>query len=77
MNWGNGEIPNMGDFDMNNMPSGNMQFGSSIQGGSNPGGSIGSANSGAFISVDAVLLIVSVAVLLAGLVFAAVFKRRR
>lgn len=79
----NGEIPNMNNLpqgDMQQMP-GNMQ-GGNMQGGqvpnvSNPSGSLGSASIGFVLSGDVVMLIVSVAVLGAGLVFAALFKRRK
>ena len=44
----------MGGFDMSNMAQGNMQFEGVTPGGTNPGGSIGSASGGTFISEDAV-----------------------
>ena len=71
--WGDGEMPNMGN--MPQMP-GNTQGGQMPNGG-NQGGSIGSANTGFSISSDVIMLIVSIAVLAAGLAFAAFFKRRK
>ena len=75
-------IPNMGDFDMSSIPSGGMSSQDGTQGGQRPGGSIGSIGSigtagTSPISGDTVMLIVTAAILAAGLVFAALFKRRR
>ena len=117
--WGGG-MPNMGDFDISNlpggfeMPEGGFDMGNIPEGGQMPGGSFGSGNmpsggnsqgggsqggnfgggsfpggnipGGSFgdgmstslpASNDTVLLAVSVGVLLFGLAFAALFKRRR
>ena len=51
--------------------------GGQMPAGSNQGGSIGSANTGFSLSGDVVMLIVSLCVLTVGLVFAALFKRRK
>ena len=80
--WGNGTMPNMGDFDMSNIPEGGMQFPGNTQSGQtpsgdNPSGNLGSASGSLAFSDDAMILVVSVAVLAAGLLFAALFKRRR
>ena len=82
MPWGDGELPNTGDFDINNIPEGGMQFpgnmpGGQIPNGNSQGGSLGSANTGISVSNDTIMLIVSVAVLAGGLIFAVLFKRRK
>lgn len=82
MPWGDGELPNTGDFDINNIPEGGMQFpgnmpGGQIPNGNSQGGSLGSANTGISVSNDTIMLIVFVAVLAGGLIFAALFKRRK
>ena len=82
MPWGDGELPNTGDFDINNIPEGGMQFpgnmpSGQIPNGNSQGGSLGSANTGISVSNDAIMLIVSVAVLAGGLIFAVLFKRRK
>ena len=82
MPWGNGELPNTGDFDINNIPEGGMQFPGNMPSGQIPnrnsqGGSLGSANTGISVSNDTIMLIVSVAVLAGGLIFAVLFKRRK
>ncbi len=85
--WGSGGMPNMGDFDISNIPEDMTQFPSGAQNGQRPDGnsqgtsigsaSIGSASNGFAISNDVIMLFVSAMVLAAGLVFAAIFKRRR
>ena len=80
-------MPNMGDFDISNIPEDMTQFPSGAQNGQRPdgnsqgtsigGASIGSASNGFAISNDVIMLFVSAMVLAAGLVFAAIFKRRR
>ena len=82
MPWGDGELPNTGDFDINNIPEGGMQFpgnmpSGQIPNGNSQGGSLGSANTGISVSNDTIMLIVSVAVLAGGLIFAVLFKRRK
>ena len=78
-----GTMPDMGDFDINNIPEGGKQFpGGNMQNtqrpsGSNQSGSIGSVNNGFMLSDDMIMLGVSVAVLALGLLFAALFKRRK
>lgn len=78
-----GMMPDMGDFDINNIPEGGKQFpGGNMQNtqrpsGSNQSGSIGSVNNGFMLSDDMIMLGVSVAVLALGLLFAALFKRRK
>ena len=58
------------------MPSGQMPSGGRPSGNSQ-GGSLGSVNSGFMLSDDMIMFAVSVTVLAVGLLFAALFKRRR
>ena len=71
-------MPNMGDFDMSNIPQGGMQSSGNSSGGQRPGGSqSGNVGNGFAQSSGVTMLIASVAVLAAGLLFAALFKRRK
>ena len=77
MTWGDGAFPNMGDFDISNIPEGGMQFPGNMPSGNSPSGSIGSADTGFVLSDDMTMFTVSVAALVAGLLFAVLFKRRK
>ena len=73
-----GMRPGMNFGGMQGENAGGMQIPGNIQGGQSSGsGSLGSADVGISLSDDAILLIVSVAVLAAGILFAGLFKRRK
>ena len=74
--WGSGEMPNMNDFDMSNIPQGGIQFPSGSQNSGAQSGNLGSANTGFTMTGNGVLFVISIIVLTAGLVFALFFKRR-
>lgn len=71
----NGERPSNGTQSGNRQPFGNPQGGEPTT--SSSGSSIGSANMEFSISKDMILLLVSVSVLAVGILFAALFKRRK